>query len=186
MGKELVAKPFCISIVEIGSKGWKRELHWDSIAKRRLADFLNLVELTELAADVNVLKSSRDADVFILKGSFKASFVQECAVCMGPISGSLEETVGAKFVPTGLQVNREDIFTPLDEDHPEIYTDGMLEVGKLVQDQLSLSVSSYPKHGQGQCGQVVVGGTYSEVSSKSSPFADLSKLLNEKKKNLIE
>ena len=186
MGEDLVAKSFCISIVEIGSKGWNRELHWDSFARRRLAGLLNLVELTELVAYVSLLKSSRDANVFILKGSFKASFVQECVVCMGPLSGSLNEAVGAKFVPTGLQVNREDIFTPLDEDHPEIYADGMLEVGKLGQDQLSLSVSSYPKHGQDQCGGVVVGGTYSEVSSKSSPFADLSKLLNEKKKSSIE
>ena len=185
MGEDLVAKSFCISIVEIGSKGWKRELQWDSVARRTLADFLNLVELTELVADVNVLKSSRDANVFILKGNIKASFVQECVVCMGPLSGSLREAMGAKFVPSGLQVNREDIFTPLDEDHPEIYWDGMLEVGKLVQDQLSLSVGSYPKHEQNQCGRVVVGGAYSEVSSKSSPFADLSKLLNKKKKNPI-
>ena len=183
MGEELVAEPFCISIVEIGSKGWKRELRWNSIARRTLADFLNLAELTELVADVNVLKSSRDASVFILKGNFKASFVQECVVCMGSISSSLTEDVGAKFVPTGLQINREDIFTYLDEDHPEIYSDGMLEVGKLVQDQLSLSVPSYPKHEQDQCGRVAVGGTYSELSSKNSPFADLSKLLNEKKKN---
>jgi uncharacterized metal-binding protein YceD (DUF177 family) len=172
--------------MEIGSKGWTGELHWDPIARRRLTDFLDLVELTELVADVNVLKSSRDANVFILKGSFKASFVQECVVCLGPISGSLKEAVGAKFVPTGLQINREDIFTPLDEDHPEIYMDGMLEVGKLVEDQLSLSLAPYPKHEQDQCGRVVVGGTYSEVSSKSSPFSDLPKLLNEKRKNTIE
>ena len=98
-----------------------------------------------MVADVNVLRSSRDADAFILKGSFKASFVQECVVCMGPISGSLQEAVGAKFVPTGLQVNREDIFTHLDEDDPEVYSGDLLEIGKLVQDQLSLSI------GGGEC-----------------------------------
>ncbi|GIS65815.1 MAG: hypothetical protein CM1200mP4_1630 [Rhodospirillaceae bacterium] len=63
---------------------------------------------------------------------------------MGLISSSLKENVGAKFVPTDLQVNREDIFTYLDEDHPEIYSDGVLEVGKLVQDQLSLSIRPIP------------------------------------------
>ena len=185
MGENLVATSFCISIVEIGSKRWERELRWNSAARRTLAGFLNLAELTELVADVNVLKSSRDASVFILKGKFKASFVQECVVCMGLISSSLKENVGAKFVPTVRQVNREDIFTYLDEYHPDIYSDGMLEVGKLVQNQLSLSVASYPKHEQGQCGRVAAGGTYSELSSKNSPFSDLSKLLKEKKKKPI-
>ena len=185
MGENLVAKSFCISIVEIGSKRWERELRWNSAARRTLAGFLNLAELTEVVAAVNVLKSSREASIFILTGNFKASFVQECVVCMGLIRSSLKENVGAKFVPTGRQVNREDIFTYLDEDHPEIYSDGMLEVGKLVQDQLSLSIAPYPKHEQGQCGRVAAGGTYSELSSKNSPFADLSKLLKEKKKKPI-
>ena len=183
MAKDMVARPVCISIVEIGSKGWERKLQWDSISRRRLADFLNLVELTELVANVKVLKSSKDANAFILSGEFKASFVQECVICMGAISGSLEEDVGAKFVPVGFQVNREDIFTHLDEDHPEIYSDGMLEVGKLVQDQLSLSLAPYPKHEQDECGELGVGDACSWVNSKNTPFADLSNLLNRKKKN---
>ena len=179
-------KSICIKISAIGSDGWKRKIQWDSRARRTIADFLGLTELNELVADIEIAKSRSVPNVFILKGNFEASFVQECVICMGLVGGGLKEDILAKFVPIGLELKKEDIFTYLDEDHPETYSDDMLEIGKLVQDQLSLAVPAYPRHSQSSCVSLVEAGGYVGKSSKNSPFAGLGKLLNKNNKDPIE
>ena len=186
MYESLKTHPICISSANIGIKGWNRKLQWDSLARRTVANFLDLLELNELVADVKVVKSTKNPDVFILTGSYKASFVQECVICMGPVIGNLKEDISAKFVPDILELNREDIFTHMDDDHPETYSDEMLEVGKLVQDQLSLAIGLYPRHEQPRCAPSGVSASYAELGSKNMPFAELSKLLNKKRKKSSE
>ena len=186
MDENLKMKSICIELAEIGNEGCKRKIQWDLRARRTLADFLDLVKLSKLEADVNIVKTSGDPKIFVLKGDFRASFVQECVVCMGPISVSLKENVSAKFVPTRRELNREDIFTHLDEDDPEVYSGDLLEIGKLVQDQLSLSIETYPRHKRSECAPLGGGANSTGVSSRNLPFAGLRKLLNRSKKKPIE
>jgi len=186
MDENLKKHPICIRLADIGSKGWNRQVQWDLLARRALENFFNLLELKELVADIKVVKSAKNSDVFLLKGNYKASFVQECVICMGPVSGHLEEGISAKFVPDIIELNREDIFTHLDDDHPETYFNEMLEVGKLVQDQLSLAIAPYPRHEQPRCAPVGVSASSTRFSSRSMPFADLGKLLNKNKKKSSE
>lgn len=186
MGEELKIELICIKLHEIGNEGWKHKLQWGSSARRKLAAFFNLLELNELVADITVLKSVREQDVFILKGSFQASFVQECAICLGPLCSSVREDVVAKFVPSGLDVAKEDIFTYLDEDYPETYSGEILEVGKFIQDQLSLAIEPYPRHEESQCAALGAGANYAGVACQNLPFSNLGKLLDRNKKNTNE
>lgn len=171
---------------EIGTGECRRTFVLTTHERDALARNIGLVKLTSLVVEIGLKRDPGQEPVFILEGYFMASVMQECAVCLGVISVDIREDLYSQFVPEASLNVKEDIFTHSDPDHPETYSNDCLDLGKLVQDQLSLAIEPYPRHEQDskdhQC-IMIVDETNASVGLGSSPFRNLGNLLNKKKKN---
>ena len=169
---------------EIGIAKYKRTFVVASAARKTLAGNLTLNKLTSLIVEIELQRDPARSELFELKGGVSASILQDCVVCLAPVRVDIREDLYAQFMPEALLNIKEDIFTHEDPDHPETYSNDLLELGKLVQDQLSVAIDPYPRHEQA-CGDgqhiMVEGDGDSSEGLGWFPFRNLGKLLNKKK-----
>ena len=146
-----------------------------------LAKSLGLSELRKLLVDVDVRRDAPGDPIFNLEGILQASVVQECVLCLGFVTTAIREGFSAKFAPEVQSWLKEDVFIHTDPDHPEVYSGALLEIGKLVQDQLSLAIEPYPRHDQSGEGERCGLKRHVEnepMRPNHRAFANLDNLLN--------
>lgn len=183
MSKTFLDNFMAFEVSEIGITGCNRKLIVASPERDVLAIKLGVNKLTNLVVDIDLRRDPARAEVFYLKGRFWASVIQECVICLGLVRVDIEEDFEAQFVPDTLSKIKEDVFSHTDPDHPETYSNDFLEFGKLVQDQLSLAIESYPRHElareSDQC-IMIEDKNHSSDELSWFPFKNLDKLLNKK------
>jgi hypothetical protein len=171
---------------KIGVERCKHTFVVDARERKSLAGIFGLLELRKLVVEVEIKRGAAGKKIFNVGGSLQALAVQECVLCLGLISTDIRENFSGKFMPEAQSEVKEDVFIHTDPDHPEIYSGALLEIGKLVQDQLSLAIEPYPRHKQpGQVCQCGLKGHADNdpLGSARRPFAKLDNLLNIEKKN---
>ena len=166
---------------EIGNDKCKRTFVLDACERDALAGIVGLLELKKMVVEVEVRRGVSGKSPFNLEGFLQASVVQECVVCLGLVTTNIREGFSAIFAPEAHSPMKEDVFIHTDPDYPETYSGALLEVGKLVQDQLSLAIEPYPRHEQSGQGKRCdlkrhVGDEPSGPNLR--PFANLDNLLN--------
>ena len=176
-------EPLSISIdwLEIGNDQCERTFVVNARERDALAGSFGLLELSKLVVEVEVRRGGPDNPIFNLEGILQASVVQECVLCLGFVTTNIREDLSAKFIPEARIRMKKDVFNHTDPDHPEIYSGSLLEIGKLVQDQLSLAIEPYPRHDQ--FGEGKRCGLKRHVENEPMrpnhrPFANLDNLLN--------
>ena len=136
--------------------------------------------------EVEITRDTPGNLIFNLEGILQASVVQECVLCLGFVTTNIRESLSARFAPQDQSRLKEDEFMHTDPDHPEVYSGALLEIGKLVQDQLSLAIEPYPRHNQFGEGKRCGLKRHVEnepIGPNRRAFANLDNLLNMRGKN---
>lgn len=171
---------------EIGNDKRERTFALGAHERDALARIFGLLELRELVVEVEVRRDAPGSPIFNLEGTLQALVVQECVLCLGFVTTNIREALSAKFVPEIESWMKEDVFIHTDPDQPETYSGPLLEIGKFVQDQLSLAIEPYPRHARSeqgkQCGLKGHVGN-KPVGPNRRPFANLYNLLTIREKN---
>lgn len=141
-----------------------------------LARRFDLCELSDLKAKLNIRRVTGGTAVRI-EGSFEAEVVQTCVVSLQDVHGHVEGKFDAFFTEEPPEFEG-DILIEDDETAPEIITNGMIDLGEVVAQYLSLEIDPYPRApGVSLAAQLAETGT--EV--KNNPFRVLEGLKPEKK-----
>ena len=125
-----------------------REIEAGAAECRALAARFDLQAIGSLRASVRVsrLKGGRMVRV---EGRLAADVVQTCVVTLDPVPASVSETFTALFVPEDQMPESGDeiVLDPssLDEDLPEPMVDGVIDIGELTAQHLSLALDPYPR-----------------------------------------
>jgi len=121
----------------------------EDIARR-----INVLGIKDVTADLVIQRTN---GAFYVTGNFKAIVTQECVVTLDPIETNLSDAVEGWYADKERTVSfaaakreREGVKSQgeveiLDEsDDPEALIDGIIDLGELVTQHISLSVPSYP------------------------------------------
>ena len=166
---------------EIGNDKCERTVSLGACERDALARIFGLLELRKLVVEVEVRRDAPGNLIFNLEGILQALVVQECVLCLGVVTTDIRERLSAKFAPEVQSRLKEDIFIHTEPDHPEVYSGALLEIGKLVQDQLSLAIEPYPRHdqfGEGKRCGLKRHVENEPIGPNRRPFAILDNLLN--------
>ena len=116
---------------------------------RALAARFGLVAIDHLKATVRLRRLDGGRMVRVT-GSLTAAVVQTCVVSLDPVPASVAEDFSALFVPAEHMPDPEAelVFDAqsLDDDLPEPMTAGIIDIGELTAQHLSLALDPYPRH----------------------------------------
>lgn len=109
-----------------------------------LARRFELIDLTRLEGDVRVVPVE-GTDVIHVSGHLSADVVQSCVVTLDPVPATVEADFDRLFsddVPD--EVEGEVEIDP-EADAPEPLVGGMLDLGEILAEELSLALEPYPR-----------------------------------------
>jgi uncharacterized metal-binding protein YceD (DUF177 family) len=125
--------------------------------RKRLAKRIGVAELTSLESDV-VMSRDAGSNVIFVSGQIRANVVQASVVSAKPVKGEILDSFEAWFADKDQAVSfakaKQERLTKegqndlpfLDEsEDPEPVVNGMVDVGELVAQYLSLAINPYPR-----------------------------------------
>ncbi len=125
-----------------------REISASPAECRALAARLGLAAIDGLRATIRLRRVDGGAMVRV-RGRIEADVVQTCVVSLEPVPAHVEEDFGALFAPEDEMPdeNGDLLLDPLmlDEDLPEPMTGGVIDIGELAAQHLSLALDPYPR-----------------------------------------
>lgn len=143
-----------------------------------LARRFGFVEITDLKA-VILLTPWRGKGVRA-RGVLSAHIVQSCSLTLEPVTETVDENLEALFWPDELadkladDGRRGEAFLDLDQEEiPETFEDGSLDLGELTAEWLAVSANAYPRAEGAELPGTASGG---EAAASDSPFRALSRL----------
>lgn len=153
---------FNVSAAKIGPEPYKAAFVADSKALRLLAKRYGIEAVNSLEGEV-VLRRESDGMTISATGHFHAEVVQSCVTTLEPVPDQIAETFEGWFLDESqassferarrkkLEVDAtdmplEDNESPIEDerDEPDTIKGGMVEVGELVAQYLSLALNPYP------------------------------------------
>lgn len=144
-----------------------------------LAKRLDLRELENLTASLNVRRVS-GGSVLRVSGRIQADVVQACVISLRDVPDSIDATFETFFTQDieAENLGKELSFTAEDEDSPEMIISGMIDLGEVVTQYLSLNLNPYPRApGVSLAAQLAAAG----ITGGDNPFAVLAALKDDKK-----
>lgn len=174
-----------ILLARIGQQSQTVVLEADETVRRALAERFGLVDLPAFSARASV-RRRRDTGWIELKGSLKASVVQECVVTLEPVAGEIEAEIDELFDDRheidGVEVDLDPV-----AEEPEPLDGDVLDVGEVISQVLSLAIDPYPR-APGVEGAQNLKSAPSDAggdgaSAEGSPFAALALLKDRAVKN---
>jgi uncharacterized metal-binding protein YceD (DUF177 family) len=102
-----------------------------------------------------------------VSGRLEAEIVQTCVISLTPFAGRVEDAFEARFT-TMPPVAGDEIVLDLDSDDPEPVENGIIDIGELVAQFLSLALDPYPK-----APGAALKPSEAPVLATTSPFAAL-------------
>ena len=143
-----------------------------------LAKRFDLRSLPELKAKVTVLRIA-DGNIIQVSGDIQAEVVQCCVVSLQDVPSEVNAHFNAYFTESGKEFEPEEDFDiELGEDLPDVMQDGLLDLGELVAQHLSLELDPYPRApGVSLAAQLAEVGT----NVKNRPFLQVLKDMKGKK-----
>lgn len=144
-----------------------------------LAQRLDLRELENLKAELNIRRVS-GGSVLRVWGRIQADVVQACVISLRDVPAVVDATFETFFTqdPENESQAKELSFTAEDEDSPEMLVNGMIDLGEVVTQYLSLNLDQYPRApGVSLAAQLAEVG----IAPADNPFAVLASLKDDKK-----
>jgi len=144
---------------------------------KALARRFDLRSLTGLNARLSVLRIS-EGDIIRVKGDIEAEVVQACVVSLQDVPSRVRAHFDTSFTEDGEIFEQDmDFGNEPEEDPHEVLNDGIIDLGELVAQYLSLELAPYPRApGVSLASQLAeIGG-----DTKNRPFQILQGLKPEK------
>ncbi len=177
---------YFVNSEDIDSKALDLEISAPKEARSALCKRLNLYAVNELKASIRLQRDSI-SKVIHVKGTLFADVLQKCIITTEPVKEIVDEKFEAWFADSNNAVSfvkakrermskkeRDNLPMMEEKDDPEEITDGKIDLGELVVQYLSLSLSPYPRlkgakyqGGDAQLLDEAPSGTY------DNPFAAL-------------
>lgn len=144
-----------------------------------LAARLDLRELENLRADLQIRRVS-GGSVLRVAGRIRADVVQSCVISLRDVPAEIDAPFETFFTQDqeAEGQGKELSFTAEDEDSPEMIVNGMIDLGEVVTQYLSLQLNPYPRApGVSLAAQLAEAG----IAGTANPFAVLAGLKDEQK-----
>lgn len=153
-----------------------------------LKERLGIDALHHLSATLNFKRNSSGQRMKVrVDGHFKAEISQTCVVTLEPFTSKIEGTIETLYDASAAQQDdNQDLDVDLqDSDPPEPLIDGIIDLGELVAQSLSLEIDSHPRKPGAEADLTLVeqlnrGHMEDDVKS-THPFAALQNLKIEPK-----
>ena len=157
----------------------KESIKADDAECAALAERMGLRSLSNFSADLNIRRVPGGTAVRI-EGTFTADVVQACVVSLQDVHGHVDGTMDTYFTEDAEQAREEVSFTLDDDlDAAEMVHNGMIDLGEVVAQYLSLELDPYPRApGVSLAAQLQESGQ----PKKANPFQVLEALKDDKKK----
>lgn len=157
----------------------KESVSADDAECAALAERMGLRSLSNLSADLSIRRVPGGTAVRI-EGTVKADVVQACVVSLQDVYAHVEGTFDTYFTEDADKAREEISFTLDDDlDAAEMVHNGMIDLGEVVAQYLSLELDPYPRApGVSLAAQLQASGT----PQKQSPFHALAALKDGKDK----
>lgn len=122
------------------------EIEADAQERRRLARRFSILAIDTLTATIQVRARSLDL-VYAVRGTLAADVVQSCVVSLEPVPARVEHAFAATFHrdPAAADTDESVVDPDDEEDPPEALVDGVIDLGELVAQHLSLALNPYPR-----------------------------------------
>ncbi|MBC8338796.1 MAG: DUF177 domain-containing protein [Rhodospirillales bacterium] len=155
----------------------------------RLAKRFGLNALAALNASLT-LSPQKGGRIIHLQGHFRAEVAQTCVITLEPLESAIEGTVDLLYDTSldGPGAELESFEVDGDEENeipPEPLTDGQIDAGEAVAEQLALEIDPFPRKPGASLGEYSSGpnkgnspenGAETGTGAKNSPFAGLAPL----------
>ncbi|MFW2343652.1 YceD family protein [Brevundimonas sp.] len=157
--------PVLVEAVRINQIGEKRtfSLAPDAETRRAIAMWLKILDLPRFEAELTLVPARTG---WHLSGRLTGQAIQACGLTLEPIEEQINDTFGMDFVEAEEAGDASEVEVILDEDSPDIITDGRIDVSRHVLEHLSLALDPFPR----KPGAVFVAP---EETAEISPFAVL-------------
>lgn len=141
---------------------------------------LGLLRLDSLQATLD-LQRDTDGLAINVNGKLTAKVQQACVVTLVPVPATLAEAVTGCFMPPEAIPDEEGALTLTDADEPVIdpIVQGMIDVGELVVQHLSLALDPYPRAPGAETAVRVEAGA---AAGRQKPFLHLADLVKNQEK----
>lgn len=169
-----------ISVSRIPPKDIEERLEAKPAERAALAKRFDLIELSTLNALITLTKGPNET--VAAKGTIKADLSQQCVVTLEPIHTHFDLDVDMTFLPA--EQNKDGAGSPEQdalEEEFELFSDGKIDIGEMVAQQLGVSIDPYPRKANAKLVVTEFGAKVEEPH----PFAKLSTVIKTKKNNKI-
>ncbi len=163
-----------IAADRIGPQATVWEIAADEPERARLAARFGLLAIDRLAATLELERGR--AGAVQLRGRFEAEVVQACVVTLEPVRSRLGESFAVAFaaVPAA---PRGEVVIGLDEVDPaEDLSDGRIDLGEVVAQQLAVALDPYPRAPGAEDRIDMADREGPRAESGTRPFAALERL----------
>lgn len=160
-----------ISTTDIPEGGLKRVRAATEDERKRLADALELLALSDLTVSYRIEPLAKGA--YRLYGHLDSALAQACVVTLEPVAAKVAANFDVEFWPTVDVPEEGEDKRILEGRDIEVLNKGEIPVGDIVFETLSASLDPYPRKPDAEFSWQDKAG---ENSEKANPFAVLSKL----------
>ena len=127
-----------------------REIEASPAECRALAERFRLVAVQRLTATVRLTRlHGHESGMVRVGGTLEAEVVQTCVVTLEPVPASVSEAFDALFAPEDKMPEAGDDLSidpfAAEETLPEAMAGGVIDIGELVAQHLSLALDPYPR-----------------------------------------
>jgi uncharacterized metal-binding protein YceD (DUF177 family) len=137
----------------------------------RLAETLDIVSVDRLVARYRLI--ARSGRRLALTGTIQARVTQECVITLDPLSGALSLPLDVIFVPrTDATDMASGPLEDLDAPDEEPIENGIVDVGRVIVEELLSGLDPYPRHPDAQFDWTDAQGEIAD----DKPFAALARL----------
>ena len=162
-----------VAVRDIGRRGRTVKLEADADQRAALAEALGVAAIERLGGEF-CLDMVSGACVH-LHGRIEADVVQICVVSLEPVQQHIDAPVSVTLLPAETAKGRPDVavlIDPMDEEDRDTYSNGRIDLGVIVSEQLALLVDLYPR----APGVEFEAAGDGEAAERDSPFAVLERL----------
>lgn len=161
------SRPFAIE--RLGAAETTLTIEASGEERARLAARFEIVALDHFAASVRLQR--KEGNLIRVSGRLEADLVQTCVVTLEPFPSHVEDGFSVEFTE-GAPEPEPEIVLDADHEPPESIEDGIVDIGELVAQFLSLALDPHPR-----APGAALGAVWSEEGRAAlSPFAVLEKL----------
>jgi uncharacterized metal-binding protein YceD (DUF177 family) len=133
-----------VEAVSVGPRGSERQIEATPAERAALAELLELLALDRLVATLSLRRLS--SGIIEVKGRLEAEVVQQCVVSLEPVPAAVTDNFKVGYGEVDLGPNAADLDIDYEEaDPPEPIVNGVIDLGAIVAEHLSLALDPYPR-----------------------------------------